>query len=152
MTVEEFYEKYGIRLARYCARLVGASENHPDVQDLVGDTWMKAIRKWDSYEGRNMASRYSWICTIAKNTWFTAVKKPNRLALPNYGTYEATYEDRNINDSMRILLELSPKLRNAIYLNMVGLTGVDACQILGVPLNTYYARVRLARLQLQGEL
>lgn len=151
MDVEEFHTIYDVRLRRFCARIVGASENHPDVQDLYSETWVKAIRKWDSYEGRNGASRYSWTCTIAKNTWYNTIAKAGRLVLPNYGT-EDLYEDRQADDSMRILYKLSDKLRNAIYLNMVGLTGIESCQILGVPLNTYYARVRLARIQLGEEL
>ena len=51
---------------------------HNDVlaDDIVSETFYKAIVNIDSFRGGNL---YAWLCTIAKNTYFNHLKKKENM-------------------------------------------------------------------------
>ena len=52
------------------------SQNEAEAQDIVQETFLKAMQAKDSFKGNS--SLYTWLCTIAKNLWYNKCKKRNR--------------------------------------------------------------------------
>ena len=71
--MEEIYRKYCIPLKKFVLTLC-----HNDVlaDDIVSETFYKAIVNIDSFSGGNL---YAWLCTIAKNTYFNYLKKKENM-------------------------------------------------------------------------
>jgi len=73
----ELMDRYSVRLLRYCRSFVRSED---EAEDLVQETFLKAIRSADTYRA---SARFStWIYTIARNRCFdrlTAEKSRLRL-------------------------------------------------------------------------
>jgi RNA polymerase sigma-70 factor (ECF subfamily) len=65
----ELMDRYAVRLLRYCRSFVRSED---EAEDLVQETFLKAIRSADSYRA---SARFStWIYTIARNLCFDRLK------------------------------------------------------------------------------
>ncbi|MDR1101152.1 MAG: sigma-70 family RNA polymerase sigma factor [Clostridiales bacterium] len=67
---EELYNVYSDGIYRFCLSLCGNSHM---AEDLTSETLLKAIKSIDKFRGD--CSLYSWLCQIAKNTYFTMSRK-----------------------------------------------------------------------------
>ncbi|MBO4494947.1 MAG: RNA polymerase sigma factor [Clostridiales bacterium] len=67
--MEAVYKRYALPLKKYIMTLC-----HDDflADDLVADTFYKAITHADSWRGGNI---YTWLCTIGKNLFLNHVKR-----------------------------------------------------------------------------
>lgn len=72
---ERVYREYAAALARYLAS-IGCPEQ--DAEDVVQDTFVKALLNMDGFRGES--SMQSWLCSIARNTWYTRLKRQKRRA------------------------------------------------------------------------
>ena len=63
VAVPRLLEQHGDRLYSLASRLCGAPEQ---AQDLVQETFLRAWRSWDTFEGRNDPK--VWLFTIARHT------------------------------------------------------------------------------------
>ncbi len=54
-------------------------KNESDAQDITQDTFLKAMKKYDSFKGES--SLYTWLCAIAKSIWLNRLKKKKREEL-----------------------------------------------------------------------
>ena len=62
---DEFFESYFPRLFRFCAARMRNHHGQNDVEDLVQETLVKALRNLESYRGE--ASLFTWLCQICRH-------------------------------------------------------------------------------------
>jgi len=69
---ETIYAQYFARVYRYALRLTGSGGA---AEELTAETFFKALKKIDSFEGGNMQA---WLCQIAKNHWYNQQRRKGR--------------------------------------------------------------------------
>ena len=62
---DEFFESYFSRLFRFCASRMRNRGGQNDVEDLVQETMVKALRNLEGYRGE--ASLFTWLCQICRH-------------------------------------------------------------------------------------
>ena len=73
---EEVYNTYFPDVYRYVLSLC---HNDSEAEEITQDTFFKALKSIDSFNGE--CKVYVWLCQIAKNTYFTFLKKQKRIVL-----------------------------------------------------------------------
>ena len=71
---EEIYEKYYSQIYAYVVKLC---QDEGTAEEITQETFFKVLKKINTYRGECKLS--VWICQIAKNTYYSYVKKQNRL-------------------------------------------------------------------------
>ena len=145
MNLEQFYrENYHI-VYGYLLSLCGSRAL---AEDLTAETFLKAIAKIGSYDGRVKPS--TWLCTIGKNLYFNERKRFSRLVpLDSVSIAEdITMEERIIEkDTAKRIAELSRKLeppKNQVFaMRLNGLSFREIGEALGRTEN--WARVTFFR-------
>lgn len=67
--IDQMYREYAIPVKRYVLSLC---KNNDMADDITADTFYKAIKNIDSFQGGKI---FTWLCTIAKNTYLDYVKR-----------------------------------------------------------------------------
>ncbi len=141
------------------------TRNHPDAEDLVQDTLVRAYRAIDRFDG---AHPRAWLLTILRNTQInrTRRRRPELLDDPARtlatiadtatdsrsaevivvgATFDAVVEDafRNLPDDFRRAVEL---------VDINGLTYAEAAEVMGVPVGTIMSRLHRARRRIRDRL
>lgn len=73
---EAIYEEYFIHVYRY---IYSMCENENLAEEISQETFYKALEHMDQFDGKSRL--YVWLCSIAKNTYFTYLKKHKRCVL-----------------------------------------------------------------------
>ena len=139
------------------------SGNPNDAEDLVQETAMKGLRRFDSFKiGTDFKA---WMTTILANTYIDLYRRRRReKPAAEQDAVEALKESEAVlrpgdiefilpDDIERALHALPEEQRAAIVLvDVNGLTNEEAAQALGWPLGTVNSRVYRGRTQLKGLL
>ncbi len=134
---------------RYCAYLGRGT----DTDDLVQDTYLRALRSLSRYEGRS--SLRTWLLSIARRVCADAVRSARRRrAIDALLVRERAVGDPGDRVAYGMLINaLAPDRREAFVLTqIVGLPYADAAEVCGVPTGTIRSRVARARDDLHAEL
>jgi RNA polymerase sigma-70 factor (ECF subfamily) len=146
-----FYEAYADFVRRAVIRLGGP---RGDIDDLVQDIFVVAMRKREAFEGRSTVR--TWLYGIAiKVVTATRRKSAVRELFGLWPIHEATdpntpldvFEHREASRLVYTLLDkIGEKKRTVLILHeLEGLSSEAIAEILGVPKNTVFTRLHHAR-------
>ena len=69
LNMDSIYREYALPLKKF---IIGICNDQELAEDIVAETFYRAIKNIDSFYGGNI---FTWLCTIAKNIFFNHVKK-----------------------------------------------------------------------------
>jgi len=129
--------------------------NEADADDLVQDTLIKAWRHGDQFApGTNLRA---WLCTILRNTYYTAIVRRRRevqdedgkqaAALTSPPNQEWTLAMRSLEAALQ---QLPAEHREALMLVGSGLSYEEAAEICGCALGTIKSRINRGRGRLMS--
>jgi len=149
-------------LARY---LTGSAT---DGEDLVQETYVRALGAATSFDGRNLKA---WLFRILRNTFIDLYRKqkkhPTRGGLDTIrpdveGPVDADLlrDDIEINQLRNVvaseieaaLMMLTEDARTVILLDLEGMTEVEVAEVLGCAVGTVKSRLSRARIMLRQRL
>lgn len=121
--MEEIYRKYCSPLRKYVLSLC---RNTSTADDIVSETFYRAILKIDTFDGNNL---FGWLCTIAKNLYFNQLKKKDNnnaslddedfIQIPSASDVENDVIQKNQHQKlMECISELSKTEREVIKLRI----------------------------------
>ena len=141
------YQKYAGTVKKYIMSL-GADYHLSD--DITADTFFKALKNIDKFDGKHHI--LTWLCTIAKRTYFDYLKRKENLVLPlddDLIIYDSRMESDIENDEQKVLIhkaiiQLESPYKDVIYLRIFAdLSFAEIGQILSKSEN--WARVTFYR-------
>ena len=146
------------------------AKNPDEAQDLVQETYVKAIRSAAGFEERGGGIR-SWLFTILHNTFYTRIKRAAKGPKSVEEFFEADEREtlpdeappawdlksldwEHVDERLkRAIEELSPEHRETLLLwGVEGLKYREIADITGVPIGTVMSRLHRARKQLADSL
>ena len=99
---ERVYREYYPSVYRY---MLSVSKNEHTAEEIAQETFFKALKNIEKYDPQQ--NMLTWLCTIAKNTWFSSLKRSSRQSeIPeNLTSTDSDIIDTIIDseDSMEIL-------------------------------------------------
>lgn len=99
---EQVYREYYPSVYRY---MLSLTKNDHTAEEIAQEAFFKALKNIEKYDSNQ--TMLTWLCTIAKNTWYSACKRSRRLGeIPD--DLQSTDEDIidtiiDSEDSMEIL-------------------------------------------------
>lgn len=146
------------------------AKNPDEAQDLVQETYLKAIRSSEGFVERGGGIR-SWLFTILHNTFYSRIKRAARGPAAVEEFFEADEREplpdepppawdlksldwEHVDERLkRAIEELSPEHRETLLLwGVEGLKYREIADITGVPIGTVMSRLHRARKQLSDSL
>lgn len=123
--MDAIYRRYATPLKRF---IFGMCHDEDLADDVIADTFYKAIKNIDSFKEGNI---FTWLCSIAKNTLLNSLKRKEsqNISLEDESFAEPAspdrVEDEVINKESRIELyklmqTLDPVERDVMYLRIFG--------------------------------
>ena len=74
--MQDFDQIYATYFSEVYKFVLGLCQNPTLSEEITQETFFKALKKIDHFQGNCKIS--TWLCNIAKNTFFTHIKKQNR--------------------------------------------------------------------------
>ena len=167
-TQEDFAEEAIGHLDALYRGALRLSRDPDKAQDLVQDTFARALRYQHSYQpGTNMKA---WLFAIMRNLYWDRFQKANRESVSiddigEFALYDQMRDDLGEGPEQEVLdriargevveaiEKLNPLHREVVLLvDVEGFSYKDAAQTLGVPIGTVMSRLHRARQQLQRSL
>lgn len=168
--IPQLVDEHGGKLLALTRRMCG---NEADAEDLLQETFLQALRKWDQFEGRSKPE--TWLYTIAARLCMRKRRKrsgePDRIAsLESDTSFAATrpvpdlpgrQEDplwRQMRKEQReplehAIVELPAGYRMPLILkDIIGFSVAEVAAILGLKEATVKTRVHRARQQIRTKL
>ncbi len=151
-TLTEWLKEYGDLINRTCCLYLG---DRALAEDAAQDTFLKAWKNMDQFEGRNSASPKTWLVRIAVNTcrnyrrtaWFRRCDRsvtPEELPLPSQP------EDRTL---LLTVQSLPDRYRQLVILRYFhGMSLEEAADALHLSRSTAYHRLKKALQRLKIDL
>lgn len=155
--LEGWVRTYGTAILRTCFVCLSDAR---EAEDAMQETFIKAWRAMDAFEGRNGASEKTWLCHIALNVcrdvqrsrWFRHIDMRRALEDLPQGVSAALPEDRTL---LLDVMQLPEKYKQPILLYYYhDMTIEEVAQVLHIGKSTVHNRLRKAegmlKLALKG--
>jgi RNA polymerase sigma-70 factor (ECF subfamily) len=170
MTAGTSFEAVALPHLAAVARVAQAlARDEADAGDLVQETFLRALRHWDTFEPGSDCRR--WLATICRNVFLARRQREQVVTAVEDDTLEAlgaadahrTARAAGLNDLFD-RFELGPAIRDAIdrldpvfrdvvlLFDVEGFTYEEIADLLMIPLGTVRSRLYRARRQLQSAL
>ena len=107
--INQVYEQHAEEVYRFLLRLCGDAHL---AEDLLQDTFLKAIEKIDSFDNRCKLT--SWLCQIAKNDYYDYLRKKHRYPIEPLPDFDLPHSQLPLDD-MLIDKELAKSIRMAVH-------------------------------------
>ncbi len=131
-------------------RLVVVLGDENDAQDVAQETYLKAFRSWDRFDGTDVRA---WLYTIGLRLAFNHLRGRRRWLAAIQRIEPRTWTDPSDPDLWAALRTLEPRTRSALLLSAVdGYTQREIGAILGVPEGTVASWLSRGRTALRREL
>ncbi|MCQ4086668.1 RNA polymerase sigma factor [Saccharibacillus sp. JS10] len=126
--------------------------------DLTQDTFIRALRGWDSFRGESSVK--TWLIRIARNIWVNHKRSAFvRRVIPfsqiDRSEVEASAEKAYLAEAgerriWELVFRLPDKLRETLLLEAhYGMTAREGAEMLGIPEGTYKSRLSRARTKME---
>jgi RNA polymerase sigma-70 factor (ECF subfamily) len=144
------------------------TRNGPDAEDLVQETYARALRAWGQLEpGSNLRA---WLFRILRNSFLDRARSARRQATDGALDEEATAADSDgdgwlrgdaelerlrglVGEEIRsALATLAEPARTAVLLDVQGFSEAEVALVLGCPAGTVKSRLARARVALRSRL
>jgi RNA polymerase sigma-70 factor, ECF subfamily len=162
---EAFKEMFVASQPKFVAIAHRIVRNREDAEDAVQNAFISGYRHLQGFDGR--CALATWFTRIVMNSALMILRK-RRLGenahcqevewienIPSPQPFpETAYTERQTLEIVEGILEkMKPLLRQAFTMTYFEeLSSTEACAVLGVPLGTFKARLRRARLQVYGQI
>ena len=150
---DEIYEKYHPELLRWCLR---ACQNREVSEDLVQETFLKALQNADTFEDLGPSQKRAWLYRTMKNLLYDryrrAVLEAEHLQQVDE---DAAYLDPGIQQTENelVLQMLMPEDRMLFTLRyMEGYNASELSEMLGMPTGTIRAKLSRCRKLLKNTM
>ena len=147
MNLEQFYKENYRIVYGYLYSLCGS---HAWAEDLTSETFLKAISRIDSFDGKGKPS--TWLCAIGKNLYLNERKRHSRhvpldsVVIAEEGTMEEKYIEKDTAEAIRRLSkELDETKQQLFTMRLNGMSFKDIADALGKSEN--WARVTFFRVR-----
>ena len=147
MNLEQFYKDNYRIVYGYLYSLCGS---HAWAEDLTSETFLKAIIRVDSFDGKGKPS--TWLCAIGKNLYLNERKRHRRhvpldsIVIMEESTMEETYIEKDTAEAIRRLSkELDETKQQLFTMRLNGMSFKDIGDALGKSEN--WARVTFFRVK-----
>ena len=148
---DEIYKKYHPELLRWC---LGACRDRELAEDLVQETFLKALQNTDTFEDLGLSQQRAWLYRTVKNLLYDryrrAVLESEHLQQLDE---DAAYLDPGIQQTENelILQMLTPEDRMLFTLRyMEGYNASELSEMLGMPTGTIRAKLSRCRKLLKN--
>jgi RNA polymerase sigma factor (sigma-70 family) len=134
-----------------------------DAEDIVQQSYLKAFRSFETFQGNNIDEARAWLLTVVRNTCFTWLRKKGDLPLTEFDEQmhsageltpdgESILLNRAALSSLKGCVEALPtEFREVIVLReLQELSYKEISGIVRVPVGTVMSRLARARKRLQG--
>lgn len=152
-TLEQVYDSHGAMVWR-TLRALGVEDARID--DAVQDVFLVVHRRLDTFEGH--ASIATWLYAIARRVASDYRRRGRRAPVDHVrGAPESQVDVVARREAARMVLEILEELdeeKREVFalIELEQLTGPVVAELLGIPLNTVYSRLRLARQRFDAAL
>ena len=151
LTLADLYDAYETKMLRYARILVG---DPFWAEDLVQDTFMRAIAHLGLLGGLEPYQRLAWLRRVLKNRFIDQQRARQReQELVQQIIQETEFvEDEDLPMLTRELLELAPEKDRELLTQhyFQGMTSEEIGKQLGIPAGTVRSRLHLARKKLRA--
>jgi RNA polymerase sigma-70 factor (ECF subfamily) len=145
ITIADLYDEYEDRLRRYAISLVGDSDR---AEDLVQDTFIKAMSYLSLLTQLNRHQRQAWLSRVLKNRFLDEERARQRQrALIEQLTREQQIDGPPVvQPTMQELLQTVPERYRELLVQRywLGMTSVEISRELAIPPTTVRSRLHLA--------
>lgn len=121
-SMDKIYRKYAKTVYGF---LLSKSGNADVAEELTQETFYQAVKGIDRFKGESKVS--TWLCGIAKNVWFSYLKKKReKVGLEEVeciGTQpleQDVFQNWEQVETLKMLHRLEEPMREVIYLRLIG--------------------------------
>lgn len=163
MQKSEFFNQIPVLTKSLKPFALNMTKNHEDMEDLIQDTYMRAINNFDKFQqGTNIKA---WLFTIMKNIFINEYRRKQRQQTTTDNTENQSLlnngKNKTFNLAERTILEdelnhaitsIKPDLSHPFMMHFQGFKYEEIADKLDLPLGTVKSRIFLARKEMQAVL